>query len=80
MNDNNNFDFAFSESSDPNELKENWMQLLNQQKASHDCELVKWQRFVKSAADLLQKVKEVYSKFSLELNATENSSDIKDEF
>lgn len=57
------------------------MKLLNQQKTSHDAELVKWQGFVKSAADLLQKVKEVYLKFSSELNESEkSSSNVKDEF
>lgn len=56
------------------------MKLMNQQKTSHDAELVKWQGFVQSAADLLQKVKEVYSKFSLELNEPENSNNIKHEF
>lgn len=59
-------------------MKENWLNLLKEQKVIHEAELVKWQGFVKSAVNLLQNIKEIYSKFNLDLK---NSDDgIKDEF
>lgn len=59
-------------------MKEKWLNLLKEQKVIHEAELVKWQSFVKSAVDLLQNIKEIYSKFNLDLK---NSDDgIKDEF
>lgn len=59
-------------------MKENWLNLLKEQKVIHEAELVKWQSFVKSAVDLLQNIKEIYSKFNLDLNNPDNG--IKDEF
>lgn len=59
-------------------MKENWLNLLKEQKVIHEAELVKWQSFVKSAVDLLQNIKEIYSKFDLDLNNPDNG--VKDEF
>lgn len=70
--------FFFEFSSDPHEMKERWLNLLNQQKTIHEAELVKWQGFVKTAVDLLKNVKEIYTKFNLDLNNVDDN--IKDEF
>lgn len=59
-------------------MKENWLNLLKEQKVIHEAELVKWQSFVKSAVDLLQNIKEIYSKFDLDLNNPDNG--VKNEF
>lgn len=59
-------------------MKEKWLNLLKEQKVIHEAELVKWQSFVKSAVDLLQNIKEIYSKFNLDLNNPDNG--VKDEF
>lgn len=64
--------------SDPNELKEKWLNLLLQQTTIHEAELVKWQNFVRTATDLLKNVKEHYTKFNLDLNNVDES--VKDEF
>lgn len=64
--------------SDPNEIRQNWLKLLNHQTEMHESELVKWQGFVKSAVDLLQNIKEIYSKINLDLKTAEES--VKDEF
>lgn len=60
-------------------MKESWVELLSQQKTMHENELVKWQGFVKSAVDLLQNVREIYSKFTTDLPSVDNNR-ITDEF
>lgn len=64
--------------SDPDEIRQNWLKLLNHQKVIHEAELEKWQGFVKSAVDLLQNIKQIYSKFNSELKHADDS--VKDEF
>lgn len=50
-----------------NELREQWMKLLDQQKTLHEDELIKWRAFVKATINLLHNVKNVYSQFNLDL-------------
>lgn len=59
-------------------MKEKWLSLLSQQKTIHESELVKWQGFVKSAVDLLQNIKEIYTNFNLDMKRVNDN--IKDEF
>lgn len=42
-------------------MREKWMNIVQEQKAIHDNELAKWQQFIKLTADLLKKVKIIYS-------------------
>ena len=67
--------FFFISRSDPNEIRQNWLKLLNQQKVIHESELAKWQGFVKSAVDLLQNIKEIYIKFNSDLNESNHQND-----
>lgn len=52
--------------------------MMSQQKTIHEAELVKWQGFVRSAVDLLKNVKEIYTKFNLDLKNVDDH--MKDEF
>lgn len=57
-------------------MKENWLNLLGEQKMIHEKELKKWQSFVKTAVDLLENIKEIYSKFNMDLkNGNESIND-----
>lgn len=57
-------------------MKENWLNLLGEQKMIHEIELKKWQSFVKTAVDLLENIKEIYSKFNMDLkNGNESIND-----
>lgn len=58
-------------------MKENWLHLLGEQKMIHEIELKKWQSFVKTAVNLLENIKEIYSKFNKDLKNVNES--IKDE-
>lgn len=69
---------SFFSHSDPNELRQSWLKLLNQQKVIHEAELEKWQGFVRAAANLLQKVKDIYTKFSVDLKNADET--VKEEF
>lgn len=51
--------------------------MLHQQKTVHEAELHQWQGFVRSAVELLKNIKEIYTKFNLELNVHDS---VKDEF
>lgn len=66
---------SFRFHSDPNEIRQNWLKLLNQQKVIHESELAKWQGFVKSAVDLLQNIKEIYLKFHTDLKDSNDAHD-----
>ncbi|XP_055304649.1 protein Aster-B-like isoform X2 [Sitodiplosis mosellana] len=63
---------------DPNEMKERFLSMMNEQEAEHGVELEKWQGFIKMTMDLLQNVKEEYAKLDLDTNNAEKN--IKDEF
>lgn len=51
--------------------------MLHQQKSVHEAELRSWQGFVRSAVELLQNIKEIYTKFNLDLNVKDS---VKEEF
>lgn len=58
-------------------MKEKWLSMLHKQKTVHDVELIKWQGFVRSAVELLQNIKDIYTKFNLDLHVDDS---VKDEF
>lgn len=64
--------------SDPTEMKEKFLRMMEEQEALHEVELEKWQGFIKTAIDLLQNVKEAYAKLHLDINNV--NENIKDEF
>lgn len=64
--------------SDPTEMKEKFLRMMEEQEALHEAELEKWQGFIKTAIDLLQNVKEAYAKLDLDINNV--NENIKDEF
>lgn len=66
----------FPRTADDDSLRDKWLKLLQQQKYLHDAELAKWQQFIRATVKLLQQVKSIYTKFSIELEKiTEKAQD-----
>lgn len=49
-------------------VRENWLDVLDQQDTVPDAEMTKWQQFITATIDLLQKIENIYTGLSLQFN------------
>lgn len=63
-------------------VRENWLDVLNQQDTVPDAEMTKWQEFITATVELLQKIESVYKGLSFQLNNNTpgEAHSAKDEF
>lgn len=63
-------------------VRENWLDVLNQQDTVPDAEMTKWQEFITATVELLQKIENVYKGLSFQLNNNTpgEAHSAKDEF
>lgn len=47
--------------SDPEELKQSWMEFVMKEKSGHDIKMEKWQTFLEMIREPLEKIKSIYS-------------------
>lgn len=64
-------------------VRENWLDVLSKQDTIPDAEMTKWQEFIRATIELLQKIENIYTGLSLQLNSNDSAvdeHDIKDDF